>query len=106
MRATLQGIMLPYLQEYESLGVIGEGTYGTVVKARHRRTGCVVAIKQFKEPDDEEQVGSRRQGRRSFVPTYTHNLHSSPAPCRNCSANRISTLNAPMVWLCTGARLL
>ena len=44
------------LQEYENLGVLGEGTYGTVVKARHRRTGCVVAIKQFKEPDDEEQV--------------------------------------------------
>jgi cyclin-dependent kinase-like len=58
------------LQDYENLGIIGEGTYGTVVKARHRGTGCVVAIKQFKEPDDEEQVGVGAQ--RKFLPTRVY----------------------------------
>ena len=43
-------------QDYETLGAIGEGTYGTVIKARHLGTGLVVAIKQFKEPDEDEQV--------------------------------------------------
>lgn len=44
------------MENYESLGVIGEGTYGVVMKARHRETGQVVAIKKFKESDEDEQV--------------------------------------------------
>lgn len=44
------------METYESLGVIGEGTYGVVMKARHRETGQVVAIKKFKESDEDEQV--------------------------------------------------
>lgn len=31
-------------------------TYGVVIKARHRSTSQVVAIKQFKESDEDEQV--------------------------------------------------
>ncbi|EIE26460.1 Pkinase-domain-containing protein, partial [Coccomyxa subellipsoidea C-169] len=42
--------------QYEDLGCIGEGTYGVVIKCRHRETGQLVAIKQFKESDDDEQV--------------------------------------------------
>jgi cyclin-dependent kinase-like len=44
------------MENYESLGVIGEGTYGVVTRARHRETGLVVAIKKFKESDEDEQV--------------------------------------------------
>jgi len=44
------------MENYESLGVIGEGTYGVVMKARHRETGQIVAIKKFKESDEDEQV--------------------------------------------------
>jgi cell division cycle 2-like protein len=33
------------IYEYKKLGVLGEGTYGKVVRARHRRTGEMVAIK-------------------------------------------------------------
>jgi cyclin-dependent kinase-like len=44
------------MENYESLGIIGEGTYGVVVRARHRETGQVVAIKKFKESDEDEQV--------------------------------------------------
>ncbi len=35
---------------------IGEGTYGIVMKARHKETGQIVAIKKFKESDEDEQV--------------------------------------------------
>ena len=44
------------MENYEFLGVIGEGTYGVVMKARHKETGQVVAIKKFKESDEDEQV--------------------------------------------------
>ncbi|TMW57594.1 hypothetical protein Poli38472_003519 [Pythium oligandrum] len=44
------------MENYESLGTIGEGTYGVVLKCRHRVTGQIVAIKKFKESDDDEQV--------------------------------------------------
>jgi hypothetical protein len=32
---------------YELLGTIGEGTYGVVLKARHKESGQIVAIKKF-----------------------------------------------------------
>ena len=35
---------------------IRAGTYGTVFKARHKLTGQLVAIKKFKESDEDEQV--------------------------------------------------
>ena len=44
------------MDNYENLGSIGEGTYGVVVRARHRSTGQIVAIKKFKESDEDEQV--------------------------------------------------
>ena len=44
------------MENYENLGTIGEGTYGVVIKARHKETGQIVAIKKFKESDDDEQV--------------------------------------------------
>jgi cyclin-dependent kinase-like len=31
-------------------------TYGVVIKARHKETGQIVAIKKFKESDVDEQV--------------------------------------------------
>ncbi|CAG9320242.1 CDKL2_2 [Blepharisma stoltei] len=44
------------MEKYEVLNVIGEGTYGTVVKALHKETGMTVAIKKFKEGDENEHV--------------------------------------------------
>ncbi|KAJ9465972.1 Cyclin-dependent kinase A-1 [Diplonema papillatum] len=44
------------MENYENLGTIGEGTYGVVMKARHKETGQIVAIKKFKESEDDEQV--------------------------------------------------
>ncbi|MCQ2821561.1 MAG: protein kinase, partial [archaeon] len=39
--------------KYEVLGVVGEGAYGIVYKCKNKTTGEFVAIKKFKESDDE-----------------------------------------------------
>ena len=41
---------------YEKIGPIGEGTYGMVMKCRHKDTGQTVAIKKFKESEDDLQI--------------------------------------------------
>ena len=35
---------------------MGEGAYGIVYKAKNKETGEVVAIKKFKESEDDESV--------------------------------------------------
>ena len=44
------------MNKYEVLGVVGEGAYGIVLKCRHRETGEMVAIKKFKDTDEDELV--------------------------------------------------
>jgi cyclin-dependent kinase-like len=44
------------MEVYEKLCPIGEGTYGMVMKCRHKETGQVVAIKKFKESEDDPQI--------------------------------------------------
>ncbi|RNF27126.1 putative mitogen-activated protein kinase, putative,kinase [Trypanosoma conorhini] len=44
------------MEGYETLGILGEGTYGVVVKARHRATGRIVAIKKYKQAEDDDHV--------------------------------------------------
>uniref|UniRef100_A0A3B3YBY8 Cyclin-dependent kinase-like 2 n=1 Tax=Poecilia mexicana TaxID=48701 RepID=A0A3B3YBY8_9TELE len=44
------------MERYESLGPVGEGSYGTVLKCRHRHSGRLVAIKKFLDLDDDETV--------------------------------------------------
>ena len=61
------------MENYENLGTIGEGTYGVVLKCRHKETGQIVAIKKFKESDEDEQV----RGGRAIAPVSSF---SSPAP--------------------------
>ena len=40
-------------KKYEVLGIVGEGAYGIVYKCRNKQTNEFVAIKKFKETDDE-----------------------------------------------------
>ncbi|KAI9007356.1 kinase-like domain-containing protein [Gaertneriomyces semiglobifer] len=44
------------MEYYEKIGPIGEGTYGVVMKCRHKETGQIVAIKKFKESEDDLQI--------------------------------------------------
>ena len=42
------------------LDKVGEGTCGIVLRCVHRKTGTFVAIKQFKESQDEDRVSAER----------------------------------------------
>jgi hypothetical protein len=44
------------MNKYEVLGVVGEGAYGVVLKCRNKQTGETVAVKKFKESDDDANV--------------------------------------------------
>ena len=44
------------MQKYEIMGVIGEGAYGVVLKCRHLETKETVAIKKFKESEEDLNV--------------------------------------------------
>ena len=42
------------MDNYRILQIIGEGTYGKVFKAQEKESGRVVAIKKFKQREDED----------------------------------------------------
>lgn len=44
------------MNKYEVLGIVGEGAYGVVLKCRNKETTEIVAIKKFKESDDDENL--------------------------------------------------
>ena len=44
------------MEKYDVLNVVGEGSYGMVMRCRHRDSGQYVAIKKFLETDDDPSV--------------------------------------------------
>lgn len=44
------------MNKYEVVGVVGEGAYGVVLKCQNKETGELVAIKKFKESEDDAIV--------------------------------------------------
>ncbi|KRX03160.1 Protein kinase-like domain [Pseudocohnilembus persalinus] len=44
------------MNKYDILGIINEGAYGIVFKAKHRENGEILAIKKFKDTEDDEGV--------------------------------------------------
>jgi cyclin-dependent kinase-like len=44
------------MERYESLGTVGEGSYGVVIKCKDNQTGSIVAIKKFLEPEYDKIV--------------------------------------------------
>jgi len=44
------------MDKYDNLGIIGEGSYGVVIKCKHKQSGQLVAIKKFLETEDDPAV--------------------------------------------------
>ncbi len=44
------------MEKYENLGLVGEGSYGMVLKCRHKDSSQLVAIKKFLESEDDKMV--------------------------------------------------
>jgi cyclin-dependent kinase-like len=44
------------MEKYEPMGVVGEGSYGIVLKCKGRHDGKVVAIKKFIDSEDDVAV--------------------------------------------------
>ncbi|EDO35402.1 predicted protein [Nematostella vectensis] len=44
------------MEKYENLGLVGEGSYGMVMKCRHKDSNQIVAIKKFIESEDDKMV--------------------------------------------------
>lgn len=57
------------MNKYEVLGVVGEGAYGVVLKCRNKESGEIVAIKKFKESDDDEVLRKTTLREVRFYPT-------------------------------------
>ncbi|XP_030194968.1 cyclin-dependent kinase-like 2 [Gadus morhua] len=52
------------MEMYETLGIMGEGSYGRVLKCRQRATGRLVAVKKF--IDSDHDPGVRRTAQREI----------------------------------------
>ncbi|XP_062311072.1 cyclin-dependent kinase-like 5 [Osmerus eperlanus] len=44
------------MDKYENLGQVGEGSYGVVMKCRHKETGRIVAVKKFLDTEEDRAV--------------------------------------------------
>ncbi|XP_035280754.1 cyclin-dependent kinase-like 2 [Anguilla anguilla] len=44
------------MDKYENLGLVGEGSYGMVMKCRNKDNGRIVAVKKFLESEDDKTV--------------------------------------------------
>ena len=56
----LDELEFPYCDEvnkYEKMAKIGQGTFGEVFKARHKRTKKIVALKKVLMENEKEGVG-------------------------------------------------
>ena len=42
------------MNKYEMIEIVGEGSYGMVMKCKHRETGQFVAIKRFLESEESD----------------------------------------------------
>ncbi|XP_052794894.1 cyclin-dependent kinase-like 5 isoform X15 [Mya arenaria] len=44
------------MNKYEIVGVVGEGAYGVVLKCKHKESGELVAVKKFKDGEENDDV--------------------------------------------------
>jgi cyclin-dependent kinase-like len=70
------------MDKYENISVVGEGSYGLVMKCRHRETGQLVAIKKFIETEEDHSVRKMalREIRMLKVRRSSLLIHCLPCP--------------------------
>lgn len=44
------------MEKYEQIAVVGEGSYGLVIKCRHKETDQIVAVKKFLETEEDPTI--------------------------------------------------
>lgn len=44
------------MERYEQISVVGEGSYGVVLKCRHRDSDQIVAVKKFIETEEDAVI--------------------------------------------------
>ena len=75
------------MDKYEHESVVGEGSYGVVLKCRQKETGRMVAIKKFLETDEDATVKKiamivkRRKGRKKRALYVERPVLFSSFPC-------------------------
>lgn len=61
------------MEKYEQLSIVGEGSYGLVIKCRHRETDQMVAVKKFVETEEDATV--RRMALREIRMLKVSSVH-------------------------------
>ena len=62
------------MDKYEQISVVGEGSYGLVMKCRHKETDQVVAIKKFLETEEDATI--RKMALREIRMLKVRHAHS------------------------------
>lgn len=71
-----------FMERYEKICRMGEGSYGVVYKCRNRETGQIVAIKKFVESEEDPLIKkiALREIRMLKVLTQLHHLNLRSCP--------------------------
>ena len=70
------------MDKYEHESVVGEGSYGVVLKCRQKETGRTVAIKKFLETDDDATVKKIAMREIRMLKVTHQQLNSTPPGLR------------------------
>lgn len=76
------------MEMYETLGKVGEGSYGTVMKCKHKDTGQIVAIKIFYETP-EKSVNKIATREIKFLKVCFFSLNCSVSRKRNSYGKKL-----------------
>ncbi|KAK6474839.1 cyclin-dependent kinase-like 3 [Huso huso] len=60
------------MEMYDNLGIVGEGSYGTVMKCKHKETGSIVAIKKFIDKDEDRNLKKIAMREIKFLKQFRH----------------------------------
>ena len=64
------------MEKYENQGLVGEGSYGMVMKCRHKDSGQLVAIKKFLESEEDRTVKKIAMREIRMLKVQHNNFHS------------------------------